>query len=236
MQRDWSGIEEWLGDLPDEVETITIRTGDVRSSLEAVGRVEAPVEVGAIRSALDDVGGGGRILRLDAYGAKGRHVRARERAAGSAVEPSQALAGLALPAGTDPLVALVIGVLQAQSLQSSALVDRVITSNERLVGMLGTPFTAMAEMFREMREEMRGERLGREQAEIDARALETLVEGALASDGAEGDPLRQAVAAAVERVAGAFTGGGAVDAGPGPEAAVDDGPGPEDEGGGAPTT
>lgn len=235
MQRDWSGIEEWLGDLPEEVETITIRTGDVRSSLEAVGRVEAPVEVAAIRSALDDVGGGGRILRLDAYGAKGRHVRARERAAGSAVEPSQALAGLALPAGTDPLVALVIGVLQAQSLQSSALVDRVITSNERLVGMLGTPFTAMAEMFREMREEMRGERLGREQAEIDARALETLVEGALASDGAEGDPLRQAVAAAVERVAGAFTGGGSVEP-QAPEGPVDDGPGPEDEGGGAPTT
>ena len=74
MQRDWSGIEEWLGDLPEEVETITIRTGEVRSSLEAVGRVEAPVEVAAIRSALDDVGGGGRILRLDAYGAKGRHV------------------------------------------------------------------------------------------------------------------------------------------------------------------
>jgi len=235
MQRDWSGIEEWLGDLPEEVETITVRTGDVRSSLEAVGRIEAPVEVGAIRSALDDVGGGGRILRLDAYGAKGRHVRARERAAGSAVEPSQALAGLALPSGTDPLVALVIGVLQAQSLQSSALVDRVITSNERLVGMLGTPFAAMAEMFREMREEMRGERLGREQAEIDARALETLVEGALASDAAEGDPLRQAVAAAVERVAGAFTGGGPVEP-QAPEGPVDDGPGPEDEGGGAPTT
>ena len=83
-----------------------------------------------------------------------------------------------------------------------------------------SPFTAMAEMFREMREEMRGERLGREQAEIDARALETLVEGALAGDGEEADPLRQAVADAVGRLASNLTGA------PAPAAPMD---GPDDD-------
>jgi hypothetical protein len=226
-EHDWKGVEEWLQDLPEEVESVTVRTGDVRGSLEAAGRLDAPVTVDAIRAVVDDLGGGGRILRLDAYGQKGRHVRARERTAGSAVQPAAALVGLALPAGTDPMVALVVGVLQAQSLQSSALVDRVITSNERLVGMLGAPFEAMTSMFREMREEMRGERLGREQAEIDARALETLVEGALAGDGEEADPLRQAVADAVGRLAANLTGGS-------PAPAPMEGPDDDDDGG--PTT
>jgi len=226
-EHDWKGVAEWIEALPDEVESVTVRTGDVRGSLEAAGRLEAPVTADAIQAVLDDLGGGGRILRLDAYGQKGRHVRARERTAGSAVAPAAAVAGLPLPAGTDPLVALVVGVLQAQSLQSSALVDRIITSNERLVGMLGAPFEAMTAMFREMREEMRGERIGREQAEIDARALETLVEGALAGDGEDADPLRQAVADAVGRLAGTFTGGA-----PSPAAPMEgpDDEGPDDEG------
>jgi len=233
MERDWSGIGEWLEGLPEEVESVTVRTGDVRGSLEAAGRLawgdDSPVTSDAIQAVLDDLGGGGRILRLDAYGAKGRHVRARERTAGSAVAPAAALVGMALPAGTDPLIGLVVGVLQAQSMQSSALVDRVITSNERLVGMLGAPFEAMTSMFREMREEMRGERLGREQAEIDARALETLVEGALNGDGEEVDPLKQAVADAVGRLATSMTGAPAPDDGP-----ADDGPPAEDSPGDAP--
>jgi len=237
---DWTALAEWLAKLPEEVLVVAVRTGDDASRLAPVARLEAPVDTDGVRAVLEDVGGAGRVLRLDAYGARAKHVRGMQRTASAIARPADSTrAAMALlPEGADPMLALTVGTLQSTVELVANIADRVIASNERLAGNMAAPLEAMTAMFREEREEAREERLRREQSDVDARELEALLEGALNAPPDESDPLRMAAADALRRVAGSFTGGvaggGQVDGPPledGPEAPLEDGPEAPLEGG-----
>jgi hypothetical protein len=219
----WADLAAWIAKLPDEVEAVAVRTGADPSRLLPVARLEAPVEADQVRAALEDVGGAERVLRLDAYASKGRHVRGMQRTASAIARPADATrsAMAMLPEGADPMLALTVGTLQSTVELVAAIADRVIASNERLAGNMAAPLEAMTAMFREEREEAREERLRREQSDVDARELEALLEAALTAPPDDADPLRQAAADALRRVAGQFTAGAAAASDPEP---VLDGP------------
>ena len=195
-------LREWLGTLQGSGATeLRIRSGETSRSLVAVGVVRLPDDAdpeSAAGQVVDAVEGAGEgsSFRVLVYDHRGKQIGSRLFTPDRRTPTAESFA-------TDPLTAAVV--------QMSQVVDRLCTSNERLVQGLAQPVTALAELFRRSADEADALRQEIEQQREDLTEMEIMARDAIdatTAGAAEPTPLQREVMQTLVAARGTFFGRG----------------------------